>query len=100
MTSTQPSHQAGVDIAAERSILPYVALVAGVLSVPGSLFTWDSGLPGEGYAWGLPVAVLAVVLGIAAVRSGTHARWAAITGLVLVGAMTAMIVVWTLASAG
>ena len=100
MASTHPAQQRGVDIAAERTILPYVALVAGILSVPGSILTWDSGLPGEGFVWGLPLAVLAVVLGIAAVRSRTHARWAAVTGLVLGGAMVAMIVVWSLASAG
>ena len=52
MTST---HNAGVDVAAEPTILPYVALGAGILSVPGSLLTWDTGLPGEGFAWGLPV---------------------------------------------
>ena len=53
MTST---HNAGVDVSAEPTILPYVALVAGILSVPGSILTWDTGLPGEGFAWGLPVA--------------------------------------------
>jgi hypothetical protein len=96
-------HQPGVDVAgrtAAPTILPYVALVLGVLSVPGSLLTWDSGLPGEGFAWGLPAALLAVVLGIAAVRSRTAARWAAVTGIVLGGAMAAMVIVWTLASAG
>src|SRR5690242_3037984 len=99
MTSTHHSgHPAGVDIAAERTILPFVALGAGVLSLPGSLFTWDTALPGEGFVWGLPVAVLAVVLGIAAIRSHNQPRWAAVTGLVLGGAMAAMIVVWTLAS--
>ena len=97
MTSTRTP---GVDIAAERTILPYIALVAGILSLPGSLLTWDTDLPGEGFVWGLPVAVLAVVLGIVALRSQTRARWAAISGLVLGGAMAAMIVLWTLASAG
>ena len=96
MTST---HNAGVDVSAEPTILPYVALGAGILSLPGSLLTWDTGLPGEGFAWGLPVALLAVVLGISALRARTHARWAAITGLVLGGAMLAMIVAWTLVDA-
>ena len=100
MTSTHPTRQSGVDIAAERTVLPYLALLAGILSVPGSILTWDSGLPGEGFAWGLPFAVVAIVLGIAAVRSHSHARWAAVTGLVLGGAMVAMILVWSVAGAG
>ena len=100
MTSIQqPGRSAGVDVASESTILPYVALVAGLLSLPGSLLTWDTGLPGEGFVWGLPVAALAVVLGIAAIRSHTHARWAAVTGLLLGGAMVAMILVWTLVDA-
>jgi hypothetical protein len=100
MTST---HQPGVDVAgrsAEPTILPYVALVLGVLSVPGSLFTWDTSLPGEGFAWGLPPALLALAFGIAAIRSRTAARWAAIAGVVLGGAMAAMVIVWTVASLG
>ena len=60
MTSTQHPSSAGVDVAATSSRLPYVALVLGLLSVPGSILTWDSGLPGQGFVWGLPVAVAVV----------------------------------------
>jgi hypothetical protein len=97
MTST---HQPGVDVTARTTqpstILPYVAFVAGLLSVPGSILTWGTSLPGEGFVWGLPVALLAVVLGVAALRARTPARWAASVGLFLGTAMTLMIVVWTI----
>ena len=64
MTSTHP----GVDVAATSSKLPYVALLLGILSVPGSILTWDTSLPGEGFVWGLPLAVAAVVAGYVALR--------------------------------
>ncbi len=95
---TNYSSARGVDIAGRQSSSirsSYVALVLGVLSVPGSILTWGSGLPGQGFVWGLPLAVAAVVAGVVAVRGGAGARWAAVTGLVLGGAMTLMIVLWT-----
>ena len=96
MTSTpHPGQPAGVDVAASSSRLPYVAMILGILSVPGSILTWGSGLPGEGFVWGLPVAVAAVAVGIAALRGGAAARWAAYVGLALGAAMTLMIIVWT-----
>ena len=96
MTSTQhPRQSTGVDVAASSSRLPYVALILGILSVPGSILTWDSGLPGEGFVWGLPVAVAAVAVGIAALRGHAAPQWAAYVGVVLGAAMTLMIVLWT-----
>ncbi len=96
---TNYSSTRGVDIAAQSAARPartsYVALVLGVLSVPGSILTWDSGLPGEGFVWGLPLAVAAVVAGSVALRGRAAGRWAAVTGLVLGGAMALMIVLWT-----
>ena len=91
MTSTHP----GVDVAATSSRLPFVALVLGILSVPGSILTWDTSLPGEGFVWGLPLAVAAVVAGYVAARGTATARWAAYVGLLLGGAMTLMVVGWT-----
>ena len=76
-----------------------VALILGILSVPGSILTWDT-LPGGGFVWGLPLAVLAVILGVKAVRDGASGRGAAIGGVVLGGAMIAMMVVWTAVGAG
>jgi hypothetical protein len=95
MTSTQPHRSAGVDVAATSSKLPFVALVLGILSVPGSILTWDTSLPGEGFVWGLPLAVAAVVAGLVALRGSATTRWAAYVGLLLGGAMTLMIVGWT-----
>ena len=63
--------------------------------MPGSILTWDSGLPGEGFVWGLPVAVAAVAVGIAALRGRAAPPWAAYVGVVLGSAMTLMIVLWT-----
>lgn len=76
-----------------------VALVLGVLSVPGSILTWDT-LPGGGFVWGLPLAIAAVVVGVMAVRGAASGRAAAIAGIVLGGAMIAMMVIWTAVGAG
>ena len=92
MTSTQ---HPGVDVAATSSKLPYVALILGILSVPGSILTWDSSLPGEGFVWGLPLAFAAVVTGYVAVRVSATALWAAYIGLLLGAAMTLMVIGWT-----
>jgi hypothetical protein len=45
------------------------------------------------------VAVAAVVAGVLALRGHAAGRWAALTGLVLGGAMTLMIVLWTVLGA-
>ena len=76
-----------------------IALALGILSLPGSLLAWDT-LPGGGFVWGLPFAIAAVGVGIQALRSGASGRGAAITGIVLGGAMIAMMVVWTAVGAG
>jgi hypothetical protein len=76
-----------------------IVLALGILSLPGSLLTWDT-LPGGGFVWGLPLAVAAVGVGIQAVRSGAPGRGLAITGAVIGGAMILMMVVWTAVGAG
>jgi len=82
------------------SRLSGIALVLGILSLPGSLLAWDT-LPGGGFVWGLPLAVAAVAVGFQAIRSGgASGRGAAITGIVLGGAMIAMMVIWTAVGAG
>jgi hypothetical protein len=68
-----------------------LALILGLLSVPGSILTWDL-LPGGGFVWGAPVALAAVVLGV---QSRSQGRGKAIAGIVLGGAMLAMMLVWT-----
>jgi len=84
---------------ASTSRAALAALVLGILSLPGSLLTWDT-LPGGGFVWGLPLAIAAVVVGYRAARSAATGRALAITGAVLGGAMIAMMVVWTAVGAG
>jgi hypothetical protein len=96
MTTHQPINS-GVDVAAATpSRVSYISLILGILAVPGSILTWDT-LPGEGFVWGLPPALLAVGFGVHALRSGAPSRWAAVTGIVLGGAMVLMMLVWTFA---
>jgi hypothetical protein len=76
--------------------LSTLAMILGILSVPGSLFTWDV-LPGGGFVWGAPLAVLAVGLGVTSYSRG---KGKALTGILLGGAMLAMMIVWTLADLG
>jgi hypothetical protein len=96
MSNSQHSVNVGPTATSRAST---IALVLGILSVPGSLLAWDT-LPGGGFVWGLPLAVAAVVVGVQAVRSGATGRGSAITGIVLGGAMIAMMVVWTAVGAG
>jgi hypothetical protein len=77
----------------DNSIL---ALILGLISVPGSILTWGT-LPGGGFVWGAPIALAAVVLGV---RSLPQGRGKAIGAIVLGGAMLAMMVVWTVAGLG
>jgi hypothetical protein len=96
MTTQQPINHGGVDVAATPSRVSIISLILGILAVPGSILTWDT-LPGEGFVWGLPAALLAVGLGVYALRNGSPNRWAAVSGIVLGGAMVVMMVVWTVA---
>jgi hypothetical protein len=96
MSNSQHSVNVGPSATSRTST---IALVLGILSLPGSLLAWDT-LPGGGFVWGLPLAVAAVAVGIVAVRSGASGRGSAIAGIVLGGAMIAMMVVWTAVGAG
>ena len=71
-----------------------IALVLAVLSVPGSILTWDV-LPGGGFVWGAPLALTAIAL---AVPSLPASRGKATIALVVAGAMLLMMVAWTVAS--
>jgi hypothetical protein len=68
-----------------------IALVLALISVPGSIFTWDV-LPGGGFVWGAPIAIGAVALGI---RSMSASRGKSLAAILIASAMIAMIVVWT-----
>lgn len=84
----------GIDLSGPAR--PGLALVLALLSIPGSLLTWDT-LPGGGFVWGLPLAVAAMVLGVYARRRGEAGRGKALAAIVLGGAMVAIMAVWTIA---
>jgi hypothetical protein len=90
MTSTASS----IDLSA-RPARPVLALVLALLSVPGSMLTWDT-LPGGGFVWGLPLAVAAIVLGVHARQRTDIGRRKALAAILIAGAMVAIITVWTI----
>ena len=90
MTSTA----SGIDLPA-RPARPAFALVLGLLSVPGSLLTWDT-LPGGGFVFGFPFAIAAILLGIQARRHADTGRGKALAAILIGGAMVAMMTVWTI----
>ena len=90
MASTATS----LDLSA-RPAHPVLALVLAVLSVPGSMATWDT-LPGGGFLWGLPLAVAAIVLGAQARRRAGTGHGKALAAILIGGAMVAILAVWTL----
>ncbi len=90
MTSTTSS----IDLSA-RPARPVLALILGLLSVPGSLLTWDT-LPGGGFVWGYPLAVAAILLGIQARRHAETGRGKALAAILIGGAMVAMMTVWAI----
>ena len=53
-----------------------LALLLGLLGIPGVTLAWD--LPLGGYWIGLPLAVAAIVLGAGARRTSPRRAWAAI----------------------
>jgi biotin transporter BioY len=76
-------------------VRPVLALVLGLLSVPGSLLTWDT-LPGGGFVFGFPFAIAAILLGIQARRHAETGRGKALAAILIGGAMVAMMTVWTI----
>jgi hypothetical protein len=70
--SSQPVHQrAGL------------ALIAGVLGVPGSTIAWS--LPAGGYWIGMPLAAIAIVLGLIAWPETTSRRRAMAVAAIVLG---------------
>jgi hypothetical protein len=84
----------GVGAAAPRGY-PGLALALALVSVPGSLLTWDT-LPGGGFVFGAPLAIVAVVLGVQARQRSQVGRGKAVAAILIAGAMLAMMVVWTI----
>ena len=74
---------------------PGLALLLGILAVPGSTVAWD--LPSGGLWIGLPLAVAAIVLGLRARRAGAGTRQAT-TGVVLASLAVLQMAIWMLVS--
>jgi hypothetical protein len=75
---------------------PGLALLFGILSVPGSTLAW--GLPLGGLWIGLPLGIAAIVLGVRARRAGVGG-WMAPVGIALATLSILQMIVWTTASA-
>ena len=75
---------------------PGLALLLGILSVPGSTVAWD--LPAGGLWIGLPLAIAAIVVGVRA-RRAAAGGWMATVGIVLAALSILQMAVWTTASA-
>jgi hypothetical protein len=74
---------------------PTLALVLGILAVPGSTVAWD--LPMGGLYIGLPLAIAAIVLGVRARRQG-EGKGRATAGIVLATLCIAQMAIWTAVS--
>jgi hypothetical protein len=83
-----------IDLAAPKTH-PGLALALALVSVPGSLLTWDT-LPGGGFVFGAPFAIAAVVLAVQSRRRSQAGSAKALAAIVIAGAMLAMMAVWTL----
>jgi hypothetical protein len=90
-TLTRPA----VDVGPTRA-RPGLALVLGLLSLPGSTIAWE--LPLGGLWIGLPLGVAAIVLGIRARRAMVGVRMATVA-IVLAGLAIAQMVVYSAVSA-
>ncbi len=73
MSASTPA--AAVAISGHRG-RPSLALLLGLLGIPGVTLAWD--LPLGGYWIGLPLAVAAIVLGAGARGTSPRRAWAAI----------------------
>jgi tetrahydromethanopterin S-methyltransferase subunit C len=92
--SGQPLH-ASIDAAPSERPRPTLALVLGLLAVPGSTVAWD--LPAGGLYIGLPLALAAIVLGSRARRAGVGTGRATV-GMVIAGLCILQMVIWTAVS--
>ncbi len=92
--ASQP--RTAIDLAPASSTHPVFALALALLAVPGTTWAWE--LPLGGLWLGLPLAVVAIVLGLRARRQGSS-RTVATVAVTLAGLCIAQMVVWSVASA-
>jgi hypothetical protein len=86
-----PATRAPLDLdAARQAVHARLAFVLALLAVPGVLITWDV-VPGGGFTTGVPLAIVALVLGLRArpARLATAAVVIAGVCLAFVAACTA-----------
>ena len=93
-TSTSTTRPA-IDVAPSEA-RPGLALLLGILAIPGSTVAWD--LPAGGLWIGLPLAIAAIVFGVKARRAGVGVRMATV-GIVLAGLAILQMAIWTVVSA-
>jgi hypothetical protein len=91
---TAPTTRATVDLDPSRpTAYPRLAFALALLAIPGVVLTWGA-VPGGGFTTGVPLAIVAIILGIRA-RPGRMA-----TAAVVIGAVCfAFVAIWTVASA-
>jgi hypothetical protein len=89
-TATRPA----VDVGPPQA-RPGIALVLGLLALPGSTIAWE--LPLGGLWIGLPLGVAAIVLGVRARRAGVGVGMAT-AAIVLAGLAIAQMVVYSAVS--
>jgi hypothetical protein len=87
---------AGIDLD-RKAAHPGLALVLALLSLPGSTIAWDL-FDGAGFVIGLPLAVVAIVLGVQARQRSESGRGRAMAAIVIAGLMIAQMAVWIVVS--
>ena len=87
-----------IDVAPHDHPRPGLALVLALLAIPGSTVAWD--LPAGGFWIGVPLSIVAIVLGIRARRALPAGARGMGTAAVVIGAiLLAFTATWTIASA-
>jgi hypothetical protein len=91
--SSSPTTLSPQRVTRERSGL---ALVSGLLGLPGSTIAWD--IPAGGFWIGMPLAVAAVVIGVRCLPNvDRRGRWMAIAAIVLAAVEILFTATWTVA---
>ena len=93
-TGTRTAH---VDLAPPRRLgLAHLALALAIISLPASMFGWDL-FDWGGVVIGVPIALAAVVAGVAARRRPEGGARGIATAAVVLGAVVLLIpIVWTI----